>query len=68
MYQNQSYVFEFHLSCFLMKNYVKMGNFDILVEKLRAIINVLFLKKKMQLYQVMMEVNRFNKENANIIY
>lgn len=55
-------------SCFLMKNYVKMGNFDILVEKLRAIINVWFLKKKMQLYQVMMEVNRFNKENANIIY
>lgn len=51
-----------------MKNYVKMGNFDILVEKLRAIINVRFLKKKMQLYQVMMEVNRFNKENANIIY
>lgn len=50
-----------------MKNYVKMGNFDILVEKLRAIINVWF-KKKMQLYQVMMEVNRFNKENANIIY
>lgn len=46
MYQNQSYVFEFHLSCFLMKNYVKMGNFDILVEKLRAIINVWFLKKK----------------------
>lgn len=68
MYQNQSYVFEFHLSWFLMKNYVKMGNFDILVEKLRAIINVWFLKKKMQLYQVMMEVNRFNKENANIIY
>lgn len=33
-------------SCFLMKNYVKMGNFDILVEKLRAIINVWFLKKK----------------------
>lgn len=68
MYQNQSYVFEFHFSCFLMKNYVKMGNFDILVEKLRAIINVWFFKKKMQLYQVMMEVNRFNKENANIIY
>lgn len=51
-----------------MKNYVKMGNFDILVEKLRAIINAWFLKQKMQLYQVMMEVNRFNKENANIIY
>lgn len=34
MYQIQSYVFEFHLFCFVMTNYLKMENFDILVETL----------------------------------